>query len=199
MEGMWFRLAVSQEHFSVVCQGIVMSISVHGRGTELRVAHTWLSLYCVLSAVGPFTICTILSHLYCCYSSLLKAVEKLGSPCNVLKDDDTESYRRMCTTTLVACRRQDIFDSKNDTFGDPIQVLSVNDIIGKVTEVLFMNIKDCCFNNLPCLIMPGKGLKAKPPCGWLWARTSFWGIQESLHSHYNYQLVSEASEVAYTL
>jgi len=24
-----------------------------------------------------------------------------------------------------------------------------------------MNIKDCCFNNLPCLIMPGKGLKAK--------------------------------------
>ena len=78
-----------------------------------------------------------LSHLYCCYSSLLKAVEKLGSPCNVLKDDDTESYRRMCTTTLVACRRQDIFDSKNDTFGDPIQVLSVNDIIGKVTEVVY--------------------------------------------------------------
>jgi len=67
----------------------------------------------------------------------------------------------MCTTTLVASRKQGIFDSKNDTFGDPIQVLSVNDIIWKVTEVLFMNIKDCCFNNLPCLIMLGKGLKAK--------------------------------------
>jgi len=104
-------------------------------GTGLRVAHTWL--YCVPSTTGPFTICTILSHLYCYYSSLLKVVEKLGSSCNVLKDDDTESYYRMCTTTLVAFRKQGIFDSKNGTFGDPIQVLSVNDIIGKVTEVVY--------------------------------------------------------------
>jgi len=43
----------------------------------------------------------------------------------------------MCTTTLVAFRKQGIFDSKNGTFGDPIQVLSVNDIIGKVTEVVY--------------------------------------------------------------
>jgi len=163
MEGMWFSLVVLQEHFSVACQGIantVMSISVHGHGTELRVAHTWL--YCVLSAIGPFAICTILSHLYCYYSSLLKAAEKLASPCNVLKDDDTESYRRMCTTTLVASRKQGIFDSKNDTFGDPIQVLSVNDIIGKVTEVLFMNIKDVISTiHLAWSCQTCKGLKAK--------------------------------------
>lgn len=78
--------------------------------------------------------------MYGYYSSLLKAVDKIASSYDLLKDDDTESYRRMCTTTLVASKRQDMFDSKNDTFGDhdPIQALSMSDIIGKVTEVLFM-------------------------------------------------------------
>ena len=78
--------------------------------------------------LGPFTIHTILSHLYGYHSSLVKVVGILAPSRIILNDDDTELYRRMCTTTLVASNKEDMFD-------DPIQVTSITHVIGEVAKV----------------------------------------------------------------
>ena len=81
--------------------------------------------------IGPFTIHTILSHLYCHHSSLVNVVGILAPSCTILNDDDTELYRRMCTTTLVASNKEDAFGSENDS----VQVMPIGHIISEVAEV----------------------------------------------------------------
>ena len=79
---------------------------------------------------------TILSHLYCHHSSLVNVVGILAPSCTILNDDDTELYRRMYTTTLVASNKEDAFGSEN-VFNDPNQVMSISHIISEVAEVGF--------------------------------------------------------------
>ena len=84
-------------------------------------------------SIGLFTIHTILSHLYRHHSSLVNVVSILAPSCTIL-DDDTELYHRMCTTTLVACNKEDVFGSRN-VFNDPIQVKAISHLIREVAEV----------------------------------------------------------------
>lgn len=98
--------------------------------------------YVIDSSIGPFTIHTILSHLYCHYSSLVKAVGILSPSCTILNDDDTELYRRMCTTTLVASNKEDMFDLENDS----VQVMSISHVISEVAEVSLKHFHVCSLN-----------------------------------------------------
>ena len=84
------------------------------------------------SPIAPFIVHTILSHLYRYHSSLVNVVGNLAPSCTILNDDDTELYRRVCTTTLVACNKEDMFD-------DQIQVTSISRVISEVAEVTTYN------------------------------------------------------------
>ena len=80
------------------------------------------------------TIHTILSHIYRHHSSLVKVVGNLAPSCTILNDDDTELYRRVCTTTLIASNKEGAFASENVS-NDQVQVMSIGHVISNVGEV----------------------------------------------------------------
>ena len=80
------------------------------------------------------TIHTILSHVYRHHSSLVKVVGNLTPSCIILNDDDTESYCRMCTTTLIASNKEGAFTSENVS-NDQVQVMSIGHVISNVAKV----------------------------------------------------------------
>jgi len=89
--------------------------------------------YCIYG-IPLGTIHTILSHVYCHHSSLVKVVGYLAPSCTILNDDDTESYCRMCTTTLIASNKESAFASENVS-NDQVQVMSIGHVISNAAEV----------------------------------------------------------------